>query len=378
MSRLDSMPGAGKAAACRQSRLAGSKSGIKSYGVASSRPTVRSIALALGLSRATVSNALRGYPGVNAQTRQRVQRAAARLGYVAHPFAAQVMSQLRRSGANKEIGTLAVLEMFEPDRPAGAAQFHAELLAGVRKRAGALGFASTHWMFGPGSDLSLKRLDQILHNRGIAGLVLLPTWSEPDFRALDWSRFTGIYVDYLIHRPALHTVCCDHGLTMFNALEKARERGYRRPGIAVAHRTNARVHGRWVGAYLAYLSAHPELTPVPPLVVDEADELNPVNFLPWFRQQRPDVVLTHWIGALDQMTAAGAEVPRSHGFICLNLQVAPAQFSGFSQQPRKIGERAAELVIAQLAHGEAGPPSLPSTTMLPSRWKEGATIRAPG
>lgn len=341
----------------------------------SSRPTVRSIAAALGLSRATVSNALRGHPGVKAKTRQRVQKEAAKLGYSAHPFAAQVMSQLRRSSVNKEIGTLGVLEMHEPDRPAGAAHFHAELLAGAGKRAAASGFATSHWIFGPGSELSLKRLGHILHSRGVRGLVLLPTWSEPDFRELDWSRFTGVYLDYLIQRPALHTVCCDHGLTVFNAMEQARARGYRKPGLVVAHRTNARLHGRWVGAYLAYLHEHPELTPVPPLVVDEADELNPVTFLPWFKKQRPDVVLTHWIGALDQMKSAGAEVPRTHGYICLNLQVAPAHFSGFLQQPKKLGERAAELVISQLTHGESGPPSLPSTTMLPSKWREGATIR---
>lgn len=342
--------------------------------MASSRPTVRSIAAKLGISRATVSNALRGYAGVNAKTRQRVQEAAAKMGYVTHPFAAQVMSQIRRSAANKELGTLAVLEMHEPNRPAGSDGFHAELLAGVKERAGTLGFKTSYWKFGPGSEVSLKRLDQILHSRGIRGLVLLPTYGDPDFRELDWSRFTGVYVDYLIQRPALHTVCCDHGLTVFNALEILRERGYRKPGFAIAHRTNARLHGRWVGAYLAYLNDHPELTPVPPLVVDEADELNPVNFLPWFKKHRPDVVLTHWIGALDQMKAAGADVPRTHGYLCLNAQSAPASFSGFLLQPKKLGERAAELVISQLTHGESGPPSIPSTTMLPSKWREGATL----
>ncbi len=344
----------------------------------SPRPTIRSLAAALGLSRATVSNALRGYAGVNAKTRQRVQKEATKMGYVAHPFAAQVMSQLRRNSANKEIGALAVLELHEPDRPAGAPHFHAELLAGIKKRAAALGFAISHWKFGPGSDVSLKRVNQILLSRGVRGLVLLPTWSEPDFHELDWTRFTGVYVDYRIQRPAIHAVCCDHGLTVYSALEKARERGYRKPGLAVARRTNARLHGRWVGAYLAYLNEHPELAGVPPLVIDEADELSPVNFLPWFKEQRPDIVLTHWLGALDQMKAAGAEVPRTHGYICLNLQVAPAHFSGFLQQPKKLGERATELVIAQLAHGESGPPSLPSTTMLPSKWREGATIRASG
>ncbi len=345
--------------------------------MATSRPTVRSIAAALRLSRATVSNALRGYAGVNAKTRQRVQEAAAKAGYVTHPFAAQVMSQIRRSAANKEMGTLAVLEMHEPHRPFGADRFHAELLAGVKERAATLGFAAKHWLFGAGSDMSLQRLNQILQCRGVRGLVLLPTWSEPDFRDLDWPRFTGVYVDYHIGLPAVHTVCCDHGLTVYNALEKARERGYRKPGIAIAHRTNARLHGRWVGSYLAYLNEHPELTPVPALVADEADELRPVNFLPWFKKHRPDVVLTHWLGALDQMKSAGADVPRNHGYICLNLQVAPANFSGFSLQPKKLGERAAELVIAQLSHGDAGPPLIPSTTMLPPQWREGATIRAP-
>lgn len=40
----------------------------------------------------------------------------------------------------------------------------------------------------------------------------------------------------LIKRPALHAVGCDHGLTVFTALEKARERGDRKPGLAIAHR----------------------------------------------------------------------------------------------------------------------------------------------
>jgi len=346
--------------------------------MASTRPTVRSIAATLALSRATVSNALRGYAGVNAKTRQRVQEEAARVGYLAHPFAAQVMSQIRRSAPNKEMGALAVLEKFEPERPSGSARFHAALLRGVKERAAALGFTTSHWIFGPGSDLSLKRLSQVLHCRGVRGLALLPTWCEPDFQDLDWSWFTGVYIDYLIQRPALHTVCCDHGLIIFNALEKARERGYKRPGLAVAHRTNSRLHGRWVGAYMAYLNEHPELTPVPPLVMDEVDESHPVHFLSWFKQHRPDIVLTHWLGALDQMKAAGAEVPRKHGYLCLNLQVAPKDYSGFFQQPGRLGERAAELVIAQLTYGESGSPLLPSTTMLPPEWREGVTIRIQG
>lgn len=341
----------------------------------SPRPTVRSIAAKLGLSRATVSNALRGLAGVNEQTRQRVRAAAEQLGYQTHPFAAQVMSQIRRSAGDKQMGTLAVLELFEPTRPAGASSFHGDLLSGVKERAMTLGFSIDHWRFGNGSDVSLRRINQILECRNIRGIVLLPSFATPDLTDLDWSRLTGVYADYLIQRPALHSVCCDHGLTAFNALEIARERGYQRPGLTITRRTNDRLHGRWVGAFLSYLNAHPELSPIPPLVVDEPNEMDPVHFLPWFEKYQPDIVLSHWIGALAQMKSAGAEIPKSHGFICLNLQIAPPNFSGFSQQPKQIGQRAAELVIAQLSHGEWGPPALPSTTMIPSKWREGATIR---
>lgn len=338
-----------------------------------SHPTVRSIAAALGLSRSTVSNALRRQPSVNATTRERVLQAAAAMGYARHPFAAQVMSQLRRGPSKKELGTLGVLELDESERPQGATPFNADLVAGARARAAAMGFAVTQWNFGPANDVSLKRIDQILKWRGIEGLLLLPTWTEPDFRDLNWTRLTGIYVDYSIRQPALHTLCSDHFRTLFNALEKARQLGYRRPGFAVSQRENARLDGRWCGAYLGYLHDHPEMTALAPLVVDE---VKPENFVPWFKKTRPDIVITHWVGAPEQMRAAGAEIPRTHGYICLNLLLAPPHFSGFSLQPKVLGERAVELLISQLAHDERGYPALPSITQVPSCWLEGTTVKA--
>lgn len=340
--------------------------------MAAPRPTVRTIAAALGLSRATVSNALRGYPGVSPITRKRVQAKAASVGYVTHPFAAEVMSQLRRAPSAKRFGTLAVLEMCEPSRPPGATGFNADLLAGVKKRASSMGFGVNYWSYGVDGEVTLKRLDQILHWRGIKGVVLLPTWSEPDFRALNWSRLTGIYVDYLIRNPPLHTVCSDHFRTLFNALEKARKLGYRRLGFAVANGANARIHGRWVAAFLGHMHAHPELQLIPPLV---ADELTARNFLPWFHEHKPDVLVTHWVGAYEQMISAGADIPKTHGFICLNLHPAPSYFSGFMLQPKELGARATELLVSQLTHREWGTPTLPSTTTVPSIWHEGKTVR---
>ena len=339
--------------------------------MATSRPTVRTIAKTLKLSRSTVANALRGLSGVKAATRIRVQRAAKAMGYSVQPFASAVMSQMRRSGQLKSLGTLAVLEMDEPSRPSGAAMFHKKLFEGIEKRAGDMGFTATHLTYGGAKSLPLTRLNQILQWRGIQGLLLLPTWSEPDFRALDWARFTAIYIDYLVQHPALHTVSTDHFRSMFVALEKARSLGYRRPGFAVARRADDRLGGRWTGAYLSHLHSHPELTAVPPLL---ADEINEGCFVPWFRTHAPDVVITHWLDAPRHMIAEGATIPRKHGFICLNVLPAPPEFSGIDLQPRLLGMRAVELVVTQLMHHDRGVPQFASNTLIPSRWIDGATL----
>lgn len=335
------------------------------------RPTVRTLAKELGLSRSTVSNALRGLPGVNVDTRRRVRQAADARGYRAHPFAAEVMSQLRRSSQTKQVGTLAVLEMDEPGRPPVAAIFNRLLLEGIETRAREMGFGTDRLNFGGAEPLALKRLNQVLQWRGIHGLLLLPTWSEPDFRDLDWSQFTGIYLDYLIQQPALHTVSSDHFRSLFGALEKARALGYRRPGFAVARRANERLNGRWTAAYLGYVHDHPDITSVPSLV---ADEITAENFVPWLRKHNPDVVITHWIEAPRHMKAEGAEIPRTHGFICMNVLPAPPEFSGLDLQPRFLGGRAAELVISQLGHHDRGIPTVPANTFVPARWIEGTTV----
>jgi LacI family repressor for deo operon, udp, cdd, tsx, nupC, and nupG len=54
--------------------------------------TIRDVALAAGVSTATVSRALRGLPNVDEQTRIRVQRIAAELDYVISPSASRLAS----------------------------------------------------------------------------------------------------------------------------------------------------------------------------------------------------------------------------------------------------------------------------------------------
>ena len=101
------------------------------------------------------------------------------------------------------------------------------------------------------------------------------------------------------------------------------------------------------------------------------------DFVKWFRRYKPDVVLGHHTGAIEWMESCGARVPATHGFVCLNILMKSHPSAGLDLQPRILGARATELLIAQLQRNETGIPEWPSTTTIPARWVDGPTVRSP-
>ncbi|MEQ3552751.1 LacI family DNA-binding transcriptional regulator [Pseudonocardia nematodicida] len=88
------------------------------------RPTLDDVAVAAGVSRAMVSIVLRGAPGSRAQTREKVLAAAKQVGY--RPDA---RARLLASGSSRQIGVVVGM----------SGRFHAELLDGLYRAAGAVG-----------------------------------------------------------------------------------------------------------------------------------------------------------------------------------------------------------------------------------------------
>jgi DNA-binding LacI/PurR family transcriptional regulator len=330
-----------------------------------SGPTIRSLARALRLSPTTVSEALRGLPRVNPVTTRNVQRAARAAGYRYNPLAGGLMSELRRSHGALFRGTIGVVIVDEPERPVQALRFFDELIRGATERSAELGYAVTRFALGGASGVPARRLDSILKSRGVRGLVLLPTWNEPDFAGLDWSHYAGVYTDYIIERPALPTVCSDHHRSLTRALERLYDLGYRRPGILLRSHDDERLHHRWKGAFLAYQLHQPPDRYVPPLVRESFS--GPI-FDEWYRRWRPDVVLAHDV-RVSTWLKPHLTKENSPGFFCLNLNVvAGGGYAGLDQQPALLGARAVELVIAQLQRSEYGLLDTPSLTSIPARF----------
>ena len=95
----------------------------------------------------------------------------------------------------------------------------------------------------------------------------------------------------------------------------------------------------------------------------------------FFKKHQPDVVLGHNSQAIEWMKAAGASVPKTHGFVSLNILNSQVPCAGLDQQPAHIGLRAAEILVAKLHRNERGAPQPASLTTIAARWVDGPTIR---
>jgi LacI family transcriptional regulator len=335
-------------------------------------PTLRTLARTLGLSRTTVSDALRGSPRVNPDTVARVRAAAKAAGYERNPLTGAVMSLLRRSRGQQFRGVLAAIEVVDPDKPPHAHRYNERLLAGVSERANELGFKVERFEVGA-HGVRLGRLDTILHTRGIQGLVILPAPGFPDLANLSWEHYTAVYTDYFIDHPPLHCVCSDHYRSMVALLHELHQRGYRRPGLFMEITHDERLHFRWEGAFLALQKYLPKIAAVPALRMKTVKR---GEFEAWFKKHDPDVVLGHQPEAVAWMKDCGAKIPATHGFVCLNSLRPEFDCAALDLRAELLGARAAELMIGQLLHSEFGVPTQPSLTTLPAVLREGPTLRA--
>lgn len=336
-------------------------------------PTLRSIAAQLGLSIATVSEALRESPRVAEETRARVLAVARKVSYRRNPLVSTVMSMVRSSRQQTLRGSIAALNFAEsPDKT--LIPFHQAVFEGAAQRGAELGYHLELFWIGP-HGIRLRRITQILAARNIQGVMVMPFAEPRDLSELPWHEYSGVGMDYALAQPVLHTVLPDHHLTVFNALLRLKERGYRKPGLFVLNLKDRRLKYRFSSTYQGFTHAHLPDALIPPLSTD-----NPTRegFLAWFRQYRPDVIVSHVQASIDWLASIRVQVPRDVGFVHLNHLERLGPCAGIDMRPRGMGAAAVESVVAQIHRNERGVPAVPKTITIEGLWIEGPTIRPIG
>src|SRR5438067_5771171 len=133
--------------------------------------SLRDIARRAGVSKMTVSLALRGHPHAAAATRDRLRRLARQMGYRPNPLIVANMVHLRAGRRSRYSGTLAFIGLGpRPLQGTGRDHIH-RVYRGARRRAETLGY-HLEWFSLGGTEPAGRRLSDILQARGILGVVL--------------------------------------------------------------------------------------------------------------------------------------------------------------------------------------------------------------
>ena len=191
------------------------------------RPTLNDIARQVGYSKNTVSLALRGDRQIPEETRERIRKAAARLGYQPNAVVSHLIAQLR---AGRTARFQAKLALINAHRDPKAFRTHATIpayVAGCERRGLQLGYTFDHfWLHDP--KLKAESLIRILRTRGIKGIILVGLMDHNQLPAplqSVWPEFPCVVTGVRTRDPALSFSCVDHHDLVIQAFERARRVG---------------------------------------------------------------------------------------------------------------------------------------------------------
>ena len=336
------------------------------------KATLQDVARQAGVHRTTVSLALRDHPRIPAETRERVKAVAARLGYQINPLVAALM-QSRRLGRPVKHVTLAYVTNY-PTRYGWKPLHHdrPDFFPGAVTRARELGYnVEDFWLAEPG--MTPARFCGILTARGIHGLIIGRLPPGQHSLQLDWSRFSCVALGMTLRSPVLHHVTENHFDTVWQAMQRCLERGYRRVGFVFSEANDSpRVGDRWLGAYLRQQLAWPAKDRLPVCPEIPANES---NFSRWFARHRPDALIaTHARPVLGWLKRLGANARRDVGLV--DLEDHPQlDCAGVRYDPAQIGALAVEMLVGLLHRNETGVPvANQHEVLLTGEWRDGRTL----
>lgn len=337
--------------------------------------TLHDIAREAGVSVMTVSRVLRNAPKVAAATRARVQEIAAALDYRPDPHLARMMEVVRGKKQVRFRAVIAVIREEVPQDNLLGPSYQYVPIEAIRQRALGHGYAVEEFWLGR-DGLTPKRLQKILHARGIEGVIVSPQSLQLPCSKLDYSPFASVVFGNAMREPALHMCAGNMTLGIQTAAEQLTARGYCRIGVAVTSWIVNRSQFGYSGGLFHFQQSLPAAARVPLLLLPHNDlSRGFAPFSAWMKKNRPDVLIsfdTHVPGWLKRL---GRHVPQDIGFVVHDWTPRMTEYAGIYQRRDHLAASAVDLVVTQLSQHEYGVPPVPRQIMIPPQWIDGPSIR---
>lgn len=322
-----------------------------------------------------MSFALRNDPRLRPETRARIKRLAARMGYTPDPVVAQLLARLRASKAPKYQATLALLNASPRRAVFDEVRTFGEWRDGARRRAAALGYMlDEFWLGDPG--VSPARLARILSIRGIRAGMVGPLFNEgvlDPAHAPVWKTMACVVLGKAGLSPSLHGSRNDQFSTARMAVVEAARHGCLRPALVLSLAVDKNVGWRFSGGYHCGLSLCSGLRGAG---VFDFDWTAPERFKRWLKGRNTDVLITAHAEVAEWVREAGIRVPAQIGLIHLDRNTAAGDWAGIDQNQTGVGAAAVDILVSLLHQNHTGPTTQPYCAVIPGRWREGGTLKS--
>ena len=334
---------------------------------------MQDVAVAAGVSRMTVSLALRNSPRISEGTRLRVAEAARVLAYVPDPVVQQMASHLSQC-RRKESG-LAIAWINAWNTRTGWRQvepFRA-MFNGAQAAAAAGGFhLDEFWIKEPG--ITGGKLSRILAQRGIERIIIGPISHGGGHLTLDWEKFSVVALGYSMTAPQVNRVSNHQLRSIRTAIRHLSRGGHWRIGLCIDKAHDVRVDQSWTTGMAQHQWETPPGQRVAPFLSRKWD---PSAMADWVVAEQPDAILTHYYQLPEILEADSRIDPGKITIAMLDWPGGAPHLPGIDQRHFEIGAAAVEQVIGQANRYERGLPAIPKVYMVEGVWTEG-TDRADG
>jgi DNA-binding LacI/PurR family transcriptional regulator len=344
------------------------------------RVTLKDIAAKVGVTKTTVSMALRDNSRISQAMRGTIKRVAAEMGYAPDPFLNRLAEYRRSDQAAQFHSVIAWLNHWdEPKRLRSYYEFE-QYWQGAKQSSKRLGYRLEEFIWP--SSLSGKLAEQRLLKRGVLGLLIPPHGRmKVEWGDFNWNKFSVMRFGMSVSEPDSNLVTADHQRAVVMAMKKIHECGYRRIALAFNEAHDRSMGGNFIGGFLwAQKLLKLELL-IPPMKHDlEHTPKGIVEFKAmldqWMKCYKPDAILNGFPEVPAYLQELGYRIPKDVAVAGTSLNDILVD-AGIDQHSKAIGKIAAEMLIKQISLNERGEPTDPCRILVESRWRDGKSLPLP-
>lgn len=335
------------------------------------------IAENLGVSKMSVSLALRGKYGVSKALRTSVIKCAKKLGYHRDAEICRIMAEMRRRNNKTFCGTIALLLAVEKEEVLINHPTFPEFLKGIMRGAKQLGYnVDKFFLYEKGN--SAEKLAKIFRSRGIRGGVLAGVYDSyrlPSKFLPLWKEFKFVSAGLRTYNPHLDYASSDQFLVTRNSVIELLNLGYTRPALVLDKTINQIVEERFAGGFLAGQMRVKQCNKVPPFLHGRDDTKNEAEFKKWFLRYRPDSILCLYNTPKEWLESMQIKVPKDVALVQLERRNNNPEWSGMNQHNDYVGELSV-MRLADFLNNPLSSKSSTTATFVPPDWCNSRTANS--